>query len=254
MKVLISPISVDEAVSAGQAGADIIDIKNIAEGSLGASFPWIIHEVVGALQGHDVTFSATLGDLPFKPGTAALAALGAAVSGARYIKAGLHGVRNHDEALQVMQAVVRACKDYDPEILVVAAGYADYRRFGGLDTQTVVRVARDSRADVVMVDTAIKDGKTLFDALSLEELAEFVESGHANGLQVALAGSVRFEHLDALRKLAPDIVGVRGCVCSSNSRAANIEAHLVRRFVDATKGRAREGFNVLTERRAQTAQ
>jgi uncharacterized protein (UPF0264 family) len=240
MKILISPISVEEAQAVAEGGADIIDIKNIAEGSLGASFPWIIREVVGALREHEVTFSATLGDLPFKPGTASLAALGAAVSGARYIKAGLYGVRDYDEALQVMQAVARTCKDYDPEIIVVAAGYADYRRFGGLDTQTLIRVARDAEADVVMVDTAIKDGKTLFDALSLGDLQEFIDGAHANGLQVALAGSVRFEHLDALRKLAPDIVGVRGCVCSANNRATKIEAHLVRRFVDATKGSAKE--------------
>jgi uncharacterized protein (UPF0264 family) len=236
MKVLISPISVAEAQAVAQGGADIIDIKNIAEGSLGASFPWIIRDVVRALEGQRVTFSATLGDLPFKPGTASLAALGAAASGARYIKAGLHGVRDYDEALQVMQAVVRACKDYDPDILVVAAGYADYRRFDGLDTQTLISVARDAGADVVMVDTAIKDGKTLFDALSMAELTEFVVGAHANGLQVALAGSVRFEHLPALRKLAPDIVGVRGCVCSANDRATKIEAALVRRFVDVTKG------------------
>jgi len=235
VKVLISPISVEEAQAVAQGGADIIDIKNIAEGSLGASFPWILRAVVEQLGAYDVTFSATLGDLPYKPGTAALAALGAAVSGARYIKAGLHGVRYYDEALGVMQAVVRACKDYDPQITVVAAGYADYRRFGGIDTHTLVRVARDSGADLVMVDTAIKDGKTLFDALSFAELKDFVDGGHAAGLQVALAGSVRFEHLDALRKLQPDIVGVRGCVCSANDRTTSIDANLVRRFVHAVR-------------------
>src|SRR5581483_1706345 len=94
MKVLISPICLEEAQAVARGGADIIDIKNIAEGSLGASFPWIIREVVRSLHEYEGTFSATLGDLPFKPGTAALAALGAAASGARYIKAGLHGVRS----------------------------------------------------------------------------------------------------------------------------------------------------------------
>jgi len=245
MKVLISPISLEEARAVAKGGADIIDIKNINEGSLGASFPWIIGDVVRSLRGHGVTFSATLGDLPCKPGTAALAALGAAVSGARYIKAGLY-VPTYDEALRIMQAVVRACKDYNPEILVVAAGYADYRRFGGIDTPTLVRVARDSGADVVMVDTAFKDGKTLFDALSLEELQEFVDEAHAQGLGVALAGSIRFAHLDALQKLGPDIIGVRGCVCSANDRATRIDAALVRRFVDAARQLAvPEGSRIL---------
>jgi uncharacterized protein (UPF0264 family) len=239
MKVLVSPISPDEAYAVAEGGADILDIKNVAEGSLGASFPWIIRNIVQSLQGSALTFSATLGDLPFKPGTAALAALGAAVSGARYIKAGLYGVRGYEEALGVMKAVVRACKDYDPQIIVVAAGYADYRRFGGIDPQTVVRAGRDAGSDLVMVDTAIKDGTTLFDALTYGEIEEFIGLAHARRLQVALAGSIRFEHLDQLRRLAPDIIGVRGCVCSGSDRTSRIEAHLVRRFVAAVHEPAR---------------
>ena len=38
MKVLISPTSLEEAEAVLAGGADIIDIKNPAEGSLGANF------------------------------------------------------------------------------------------------------------------------------------------------------------------------------------------------------------------------
>jgi uncharacterized protein (UPF0264 family) len=235
MKVLISPTSVDEALAVADGGADIVDIKNVKEGSLGASFPWVIREVIDALRGRDVIFSATLGDLPFKPGTAALAALGVTACGVQYVKAGLYGVQSFEEALLVMKAVTRACKDYEPDTIVVAAGYADYRRFGGIDPQTVVRACHEAGADLVMVDTAIKDGKTLFDALSMGELEDFIAAAHARGLQVAVAGSVRFEHLDQLRQLEPDVVGVRGCVCSTYDRSTRIEARLVRDFVDAAR-------------------
>jgi (5-formylfuran-3-yl)methyl phosphate synthase len=235
MKVLISPISLEEAFAVYDGGADIIDIKNVNEGSLGANFPWVIKEVVDALGHHDITFSATLGDLPFKPGTASLAALGAAVSGAKYIKAGLHGVKDYDEALALMKAVVRACRDYDPTITVVAAGYADYRRFNGLDTHTLVRVAHDAGADLVMVDTAIKDGRGLFDALTIEEIDEFVNDAHAHGLQVALAGSVKREHLDDLKRSGADVVGVRGAVCRAGDRTTRIDPALVREFSEAAR-------------------
>ncbi|MCE9671357.1 (5-formylfuran-3-yl)methyl phosphate synthase [Myxococcus stipitatus] len=235
MKVLISPISVEEALSVCEGGADIIDIKNVQEGSLGASFPWIIRDVVNALGGKPVTFSCTLGDLPFKPGTAALAAAGAASNGARYIKAGLHGTRSYVEALAVMKAVQRTCREFDPNIIVVAAGYADYRRFDGLSTEVLVNVARDAGCDLVMVDTAFKDGKTLFDALSLQEIEDFVGQGHEAGLQVALAGSVRFEHLAELHRVKADVVGVRGCVCRANNRLSRIDAELVSQFVKACR-------------------
>jgi hypothetical protein len=235
MKILISPVSVEEALAVWRGGADIVDIKNVAEGSLGASFPWMIRGVIEALAGANVAFSATLGDLPAKPGTAALAARGACSLGVQYIKAGLHGMNTYEDALSVMQAVARACHDVDPAVAVVAAGYADYRRFDGLDPFTLVKVARAAGANVVMIDTAFKDGSTLFDALSVMETAEFVNEGHRAGLQVALAGSIKREQLGVLRQLNPDIVGIRGAVCASHDRTSVIDAALVSAFVEEAR-------------------
>src|SRR5947209_19596802 len=78
MLVLISPVSYEEAASIVDSGVDIIDIKNVNEGSLGAQFPWHTREVAELSRAHGIKASATLGDLPYKPGTAALAAYGAA--------------------------------------------------------------------------------------------------------------------------------------------------------------------------------
>jgi uncharacterized protein (UPF0264 family) len=39
--LLISPINTQEAREAINGGADIIDVKNPKEGSLGANFPWV---------------------------------------------------------------------------------------------------------------------------------------------------------------------------------------------------------------------
>jgi (5-formylfuran-3-yl)methyl phosphate synthase len=231
MKVLISPTSLEEAEAVLTGGADIIDIKNPAEGSLGASFPWVIHRVAERLKGQPITLSATLGDLPHKPGTAALAALGAIQAGARYIKAGLHGTCDYGQALEVMSAVARTCREADPTLLPVAAGYADYRRFGGLDPLTIVRVARDSGASLVMLDTAVKDGASLFDALSEAEIADFLAAARVAGLATALAGSLRASHLRALGRLGVDVVGIRGAVCRHGDRLTAIDAGLVQDFV-----------------------
>jgi uncharacterized protein (UPF0264 family) len=235
MKVLISPVSPGEAQAAYEGGADIIDIKNPAEGSLGASFPWIIRSVAEQFRGAAVTVSATLGDLSCKPGTASLAALGAIQAGARYVKAGLYDLRDGHEALAVMSAVVRSCRESGSEVTAVAAGYADYRRFGGLDPETIVGVARDSGADLAMLDTAVKDGTTLFDALSGDELDSFVTSAHAAGLRVALAGSIKATHIEVLRQLGPDVIGLRGAVCHGQDRNAIIDADLVKSFVESVR-------------------
>ncbi len=231
MKVLVSPVSLEEAQAIVDGGADIIDVKNTAEGSLGAQFPWIVKRVSDYVRTQGLTASATLGDLPFKPGTAALAAFGAAACGADYVKAGLYGMDTYDQAFKMMKAIRRAIRMVSEKITVVAAGYADYRRFGGVSTSDLVRAARDAECDAVMVDTAIKDGRTLFDALSVQELREFVQMGREAGLLVALAGSIRAEHARALLELGPDIVGVRGAVCEGPSRETRISAEKTRAFV-----------------------
>ena len=79
MLLLISPINTEEALEAIEGGADIVDVKNPKEGSLGASFPWII-KGVREMTPKDMLVSATLGDVPYKPGTVSLAAMGALVS------------------------------------------------------------------------------------------------------------------------------------------------------------------------------
>jgi uncharacterized protein (UPF0264 family) len=232
MKVLISPVSYDEAASILDTGVDIIDVKNVNEGSLGAQFPWHIRKVVELTRRYGIKTSATLGDLPFKPGTAALAAYGAAVTGVTYIKAGLYGVKTVEEAVAVMDGVRRAVRMVSETAEVVAAGYADWRRFGGLNPEDLVLAASKAQCDVVMVDTAIKDGRNLFDNMSLDELHQFVEQAREAGLMVALAGSLTWEHSEWLFELNPTLIGVRGAVCLGRDRTTVISPEKTRQFVE----------------------
>ena len=80
MKLLVSVIDADEARLAVAGGVDVVDVKNPAEGSLGAPAPGVIAQVRDVLPS-DQPLSVALGDLPCLPGTAALAAFGAASSG-----------------------------------------------------------------------------------------------------------------------------------------------------------------------------
>ncbi|MET1124087.1 MAG: (5-formylfuran-3-yl)methyl phosphate synthase [Archaeoglobaceae archaeon] len=232
MKVLVSPMNKTEAVEAIEGGADIIDVKNPAEGSLGANFPWVIREVVELVKGHGKEVSATTGDLPYKPGTASLAALGAAFSGADYVKVGLYGVANVKEAEEMISAVVKAVKDFFPDKKVVIAGYADYYRIKAVNPLELPSLAAKFGADVVMVDTAIKDGTSLFDHMKLADIERFVSSAHESGLLCALAGNLNWDKLDVLKSLKPDIIGVRTMVCE-NGRSSMIRRELVRRLVEA---------------------
>lgn len=235
MKVLVSPMSLAEAVEAIEGGADIIDVKNPAEGSLGANFPWVIAEVAELAKKHGKEISATTGDMPFKPGTASLAALGAAVAGADYIKVGLYGVKNAEEAYEMMSAVVRAVKDYDSSKKVVAAGYGDFYRISSVSPLDLPAVVSKAGADIVMVDTAIKDGSSLFDHMKIEDVRKFVTLAKENGLMVALAGNIGWGHIEMLKELSPDIIGVRSIVCEGD-RSSMIKRELVVKLMEAVHG------------------
>ena len=216
MKVLISIRSAEELASCMDGGADIIDLKNPNEGSLGAAAPWFISEVKAKAKNYPV--SAAIGDMPNLPGTAALAALGAAFSGADYVKIGLYGTKTEEECLNLMKFVVAAVKDYNSKIIIVGAGFADAESFGGIDPMKIPQIVKLSGADIAMLDTKNKDGKRLFDYLSLDKLKQFVTNSHNLGIQAALAGSLRAEDLKIIHRLDADITGFRGAACSNNDR------------------------------------
>ena len=188
MKLLVSVVDAGEARTAAAAGADIVDVKNPAEGSLGAPSPAVIADVRAAVPG-ELPVSAAIGDMPNLPGTAALAALGAASSGATYVKVGLWGVSTEDDAV----ALLRAVRDAVPGAVVVAAAYADARRVAHapLAPELLPRVARAAGVEVCLLDTAVKDGRGLLEWLSPETLTSLVAEAHAAGLEVALAGALR---------------------------------------------------------------
>jgi uncharacterized protein (UPF0264 family) len=227
MKLLVSPINVEEANICKLGGADIIDVKNPKEGSLGANFPWMIQAVKKAAG--SVPVSATIGDFNYKPGTASLAALGAAVAGAQYVKIGLYDIKTKEQALDMLVNIVRSVKDYDKKKKVVASGYSDYRRIGSLPLYELPAIGRKAGVDVVMMDTGIKDGRSTFEFQTEDDLTGFVSRARSLGLQTAIAGTIKFENIPALKRISPDIIGVRGCVCGGD-RNSTIKKELVEKL------------------------
>ena len=228
MQLLVSVISPDEARLALAGGADILDVKNPAEGSLGAQPPAVIRQIrYCAARPHKV--SVAIGDVPNLPGTVALAALGAAVCGADYVKVGLWGPRTEAEAVLLLRRVQETVAEY-PGVAVIAAGYADAGRAGTLDPHLLPAVAHAAGVAGCLLDTAIKDGRRLFDFLAPETLRGLAEEAHAAGLLFALAGALRAEDLPLVRDLGADVAGVRSAACREGRRAGPLDAAQVRRL------------------------
>lgn len=232
MRLLVSVTDGKEALEAIKGRAHIVDVKNPREGSLGANFPRIIRQVK-EIASNNVEVSATIGDLPYLPGTAALAALGAVVSGADYVKVGLFGVKAPEEATTLMKEVCRAVKDYGDASKVIAAGYADFRKVGCLSPLKLPKVACEAPADGVMIDIKMKNSKSkLFDFLSDKELKKFVDEAHSLNLIAALAGSLDKQDVPRLHDLGADVIGVRRAVCGRGDRLkGEVQRRAVLEFV-----------------------
>jgi uncharacterized protein (UPF0264 family) len=221
----VSVVDADEAREAAAAGADIVDVKNPAEGSLGAPSPAVIAAVRAAVP-DELPVSAAIGDMPNLPGTAALAAFGAAHSGAAYVKVGLWGASTDAAAAELLRAV----RDAAGGAVTVAAAYADARRLAPapLAPELLPRVARAAGAEVCLLDTAVKDGRGLLDWLSPDELAALVDEAHELGLEVALAGALRAVDLPVVAATGADIAGVRAAACGEDKRSGRLEPARVR--------------------------
>ena len=175
----------------------------------------------------ELPVSAAIGDMPNLPGTAALAALGAARSGAAFVKVGLWGVVDRGRR---GRAAARRPRGRAPTRWWWRAPTRTPGawRHAPLAPELLPRVARAAGVDVCLLDTAIKDGRGLLEWLSPEALTALVDEAHELGLEVALAGALRAEDLPVVHATGADIAGVRSAACGDGRRSGPLEAARVR--------------------------
>ena len=225
MKLLISVTTITEIEPALQGGADIVDVKNPAEGALGAAPITALRGLADLLPPGRLA-SAALGESDSSAGGLALAAYGAAALGSRYVKLGLR-LSNADQAIQLLQAVQSAAHLANPRCGLIAVGYADAARIGALSWQSLPEIAHQARVEGCMIDTALKDGRRLFDYCAEPDLERWLAECRRLGLLAALAGSLSPADLPAIARLRPDVVGFRGAACADDRVNGRVTAELV---------------------------
>jgi uncharacterized protein (UPF0264 family) len=228
MRLLVTATDADDAREAVAGGADIVDVKNPLEGPLGAPSPGTIAGVRAAVPA-GLPVSVAIGDQSL-PGAAALAALGAAQSGAAYVKVGLRDV-TEDEAIELLRAMSEGLAA-SSGVSVIAAAYADAGQLkeNALPAQLLPRVASAAGIAGCLLDTAVKDGRGLFEWLSPGALMGLVSEAQDAGLVMALAGGLREGDLTSVLATGADIAGVRSAACRGGMRTARLEAGRIQRL------------------------
>lgn len=214
--LLVSVINPDEAQAAFEGDADVIDIKNPAEGALGAPLPGIIANICQNYKGKKPV-SVALGEFPGKTGAAALAALGAAQFRPDYLKIAFCAEVTRSEIVATLQEIRQGVRFVQPEgISLVAVVYADTLPRAAWTLRDFVTFVQEGGAQGCLIDTWEKKGTSLPQFLSGQQTGDFIAACHERRLFCGLAGSLKAEEIDSLLDLKPDLIGVRSAACGGD--------------------------------------
>lgn len=227
-QLLVSVRSVEEARTALEAGADIIDVKEPNAGSLGAAPSQVIKDIVTAVAGR-APVSMALGE--WHQPTARLK-----LPGITWAKVGFSQRKPHWYLhwLRLQQAL-------SPTRLLGVV-YADHQRVHAPSFVEVLRWLEKSRIDSphppgILIDTAIKDGRGLLQWYTVPQLQHCLQQCHDAGLFLAVAGTLTMQDVHLLKEcVQPDIIAVRGLVCAEAVRQARVQSDRVRSLAQYLRG------------------
>jgi uncharacterized protein (UPF0264 family) len=230
--LLASVRSADEAFDAALAGAELIDLKEPSSGALGGVAPSEIARIAQQLRARYPVkpISATIGDVPahaLEEIAARVIEVGA--NGVDFVKVGVQaGAATRADAQACLSQLAGLPAPVLPVLLCD----------DGIDTQVVDHAISLGFAGIVF-DTAVKDGRTLFDCVDAAALATHTSAIRAKGAMVGIAGSLGWAQLAQIRTLAPDIAGFRTALCSGG-RTARLDPQRVAQWADALHHPQRE--------------
>lgn len=210
-KLLASVCTPAEALMALDAGVDIIDLKDPAQGALGALSLGMIKEIVQLIDGR-VLVSATIGDIPAESPRAMLAIEHTASLGVDIVKVGFFSGGGYGSFLANARSLT------EKGIRLVAVLFADQDPDIG-----ILHQLKKAGFFGVMMDTANKNDKNLKDYISIDGLKEFLTTAHQLGLETGLAGSLQLVDIPLLAPLGPSYLGFRGGLCEQLARGGNLQ-------------------------------
>jgi (5-formylfuran-3-yl)methyl phosphate synthase len=228
MRLLVSVRSAAEVSPALTGGADIIDAKDPAHGSLGPVGATELAAIARSAPA-GVPLSVALGELCRTDVEAAVleANRRAGDRNVVYLKLGLAGTADVDAAARRVSLAVRTARSTGRARVIVVA-YADHTAAGAPRPDEAIRVAGLGGADGVLLDTCVKDGRVLWDHLDPVGVADWIRQARdAVGL-VAVAGSLDEAGVRCAVGLGADVVGIRGAACEGGRLGAVRQSNVAR--------------------------
>lgn len=231
-RLLVSVRDVVEAIMASNGGADIVDIKDPSQGSLGrASTSTILaishhHQIQG-----QIPVTAALGELKdLDIHQCAQRGRELESSGLSLVKVGTSGLAGEDRGRSKFFSLHRLMEENADRPMLMPAAYADAERAQAPSVWDILRWASETTARFLLVDTFVKDGLGFFSWIDRNEYVELLDACREASIRLAVAGSLRESDFEILFDHPPDVIAVRGAACAGLCRQAGIDPNKVRRL------------------------
>lgn len=218
---LASVQSIAEAQQLAATLPDLLDMKNPADGALGALPVAMVKQIVDWLDGRCQS-SATIGDLPMQASLIKTALTAMQKTGVDYLKVGLFNEPVLADCLQDLKAFLQ---HFDTPVIAVLFADQQYN-------ESVLTNVLDVGFSGVMLDTANKNGQHLLNHQSPEQLQIFVNSVKSRHRLCGLAGALRAEDITVLKPLGADYLGFRSALCPQRQRQQNLAISAVQQLVN----------------------
>jgi len=221
LRLLVSVRSAAEAVEALEGGADIIDIKEPGEGSLGEAPAAARQAVVEAVDGQ-APVSAALGELRLRGQGWELEHQ----PGIVLYKLGLSGLGETDWSELLDQARALVGEGSQGEADLVAVAYADWQAAGSPEPGAVLEHALDRKFPFFLVDTYDKQAGDLSTFMDWGMVAVLAERARSGGVRFVAAGKLGAAQLRAAAAAGVDVIAVRGAA-TTGERTARVDRRAV---------------------------
>ncbi len=238
--LLASVRSISETQTILDLSVDVLDLKDPADGALGALDIDVIRKVV-ALVDKRIKVSATAGNLPAHPGPAIEKVRALVTTGVDFVKVGFFSPL-------YLETYPGALCQVTSQIPTVGVLFADRL----VDFEGPCTILKQSGFAGVMLDTADKNAGSVRTLLTRKQLAAFIRQAHTHSLFCGIAGSLKLEDVKALATLGPDYLGFRTALCTNHLRSGTICVESVKQIkslLDQTNESSRHAAELSHQKR-----
>lgn len=255
-QLLVSVRDATEALAAVRGGAALIDLKEPLHGALGAVDPQQAQQIRRAVAevAPGLPLSLALGELD----EAEVCERARAAHGFQFAKVGLAGAARpsskknsspNNNASDTAPSGWRGrwgtvLRSLPNTVRAVAVVYADHQAAESPVPLEIIAQAVQFECAALLVDTFVKDGRSLFDHQTPATVAHWVELAQTQGMLAVLGGSLTLDNIPLAVSLGADFVAVRGAACRGGrsgpldeSRVASLVA--IVRTTSTTSGAVR---------------